>query len=445
MGVVYAARQPGLERIVALKMILASELATDEEVRRFYDEARMAARLRHPSIVAIHDVGEHQGQHYFTMDFIEGRNLHEVVRSQRIDARQAARWVADVARAIDYLHANGIVHRDLKPSNILIGPDGQPLLTDFGLAKWLAGDEHQTRTGAVVGTPNYMSPEQASGNAAALDGRSDLFSLGAILYELLTGRAPFATSNPIDTLLQVMEKDAPDPSQIERSVPHELSSICLRCLEKKPADRYPSGAALAEDIDRYLRGEPLDIAPTSPVRHVQRWVRRQPALAFRLAGLAVVTAINLAAFATLGPADDAALRWIVMGVFGAWALTSCLLQRLVLIRPLDCWAPYVWIGSDAAFLLILLTLSEPPIGGRLIALPLLVVIAGLFFRVRAVVFATGTCVALYLLVLVQRPEEAGLFYHPALVIAMILIIAGVVGYQVHRIRVLGRYFDLYRR
>ena len=444
MGVVYLARQVDLGRTVALKMILASELASAEDVRRFYEEARTAARLRHPSIVAIHEVGQIEGQHYFTMEHIEGCSLLKVLRDKPIEPTAAAHLLISIARAVDYLHAHGIVHRDLKPSNILIGPQGEPYLTDFGLAKWTTTRQHLTRTGVVVGTPNYMSPEQASAGAEALSGRSDIFSLGAILYEMLTDRPPFAASNPVDTLLQVMEKDPLDPSQLRPNVPRELARICLRCLEKKPADRYPTAAALAEDLHRYLGGQPIEAGGISTARELGRWARRQPALASRLAGLAVASVITAGAFLWLG-AGDPALRGAILGLFAAWAVASSLFQWLVSLGPVARYAPYVWITSDGVLLAVLLSLAQPPIGSLLVGFPVLVVVAGLFFRVRAVWFAALVCVVAYLALLQMRSEPVGLAYHPILVIAMILVTAGVVAYQVYRIRVLGRYFDLYRR
>ena len=281
MGVVYKARQTDLDRIVALKMILSSQFASEEEVRRFYAEARAAGSLQHPNIIAIHEVGEIHGQHYFAMDYVAGRNLAEILRDGPIDVDRAAEFMQTVARAVDFLHEHKIVHRDLKPANILVDESGIPHLTDFGLAKLFDSDSHQTRSGTIIGTPSYMSPEQASGRISEISPRSDVYSLGTILYELLTGRPPFREDNPLDTLVQVLEGEATLPARINRRVPRELELICMRCLEKEPNDRYQTAADLADDLDRFLKREPVAARPSGWIHKLRRWTRREPALVSR--------------------------------------------------------------------------------------------------------------------------------------------------------------------
>ena len=210
MGVVFKARQKGLDRIVAIKMILGSHLANEDQVARFYAEAHAAARLQDPRIVAIHDVGEIGGQHYFAMEYIAGPSLAALLTAGPIDPERAAHLLIEVSRAMGRLHALGIVHRDLKPSNILLDEAGRPSISDFGLAKMLSADGPSTRTGAIIGTPSYMAPEQAAGRGEAVGPLSDVYSLGAILYELLSGRPPFDEPSPLDTLVQVLERE-PDP------------------------------------------------------------------------------------------------------------------------------------------------------------------------------------------------------------------------------------------
>ncbi|HTU27647.1 MAG TPA: serine/threonine-protein kinase, partial [Pirellulales bacterium] len=291
MGVVYKARQADLGRSVALKMILASRLASLADVRRFQREARAAGSLRHSHIVGIHEVGECHGQHYFTMDFIAGEDLARRLARGPLGAETAAALLLDVARAVDYLHAAGLVHRDLKPSNILIDERGEALVTDFGLAKFFQSEEERTETGMILGTPNYMSPEQAAGRTAEIGPPSDVYSLGAILYEMLTGRPPFSAADPFNVRLQVLEQEPPAPRSLNPRVPPELERICLGCLEKDPAARYPSAAALAADLARFLRGEPPEIPTATLVQRVRRWCRRRPALTAHLAGLALVMLI----------------------------------------------------------------------------------------------------------------------------------------------------------
>ncbi|MGE0379058.1 MAG: serine/threonine-protein kinase, partial [Planctomycetaceae bacterium] len=206
MGVVYRARQKALGATVALKLVRWSQFASADEIRRFYAEARAAAGLRHPNIVSVHDVGEYLGQHYLTMDFVESGSLAERLQSGPLEPREAAELLLTIARAVGYLHQHKIVHRDLKPSNILLDEQGAPYVTDFGLAKVFEGDSAETASGTIIGTPSYMAPEQAAGKSAEVSPQSDVYSLGTILYEMLTGRPPFAEDNPLDTLLQVLDR-----------------------------------------------------------------------------------------------------------------------------------------------------------------------------------------------------------------------------------------------
>jgi serine/threonine protein kinase len=258
MGVVYKARQKGLNRLVALKMILAGRLAAADDLQRFHTEATAAARLRHPNIVAVHEVGEVDGQLYFSMQFIEGRTLAERLAEGPVPGRTAAGYLLPLARAVHYAHRQGILHRDLKPSNILLDLDDRPHLTDFGLAKRLgAGDPALTRTGAVVGTPSYMAPEQAAGNVKELGPATDVYGLGAVLYELLTGRPPFRSDTPLDTVLHVLEREPVPPRLLNPKVDPDLETVCLKCLEKDPRRRYASADDLAAELQRYLDGEPI--------------------------------------------------------------------------------------------------------------------------------------------------------------------------------------------
>jgi serine/threonine protein kinase len=258
MGVVYRARQTALDRVVALKMILAGRLANPDDVARFRTEAEAAARLQHDNIVAVYDVGDFAGQHYFTMEYIEGTSLDQRLAQGPLACKTAARYVRILARAVHYAHKNGILHRDLKPSNILIDAEDEPHITDFGLAKRLGGgDSGNTRTGAVLGTPSYMSPEQAQGKTGEIGPASDVYSLGAILYELITGRPPFRAETPLDTVMQVIDHQPVPPSLLNPKIDHDIETICLKCLEKNAELRYASAEELGEDLQRYVDGDSI--------------------------------------------------------------------------------------------------------------------------------------------------------------------------------------------
>jgi len=297
MGVVYKARQKSLGRVVAVKRVLAGASATREDLDRFRAEAQAAASLRHPNIVAIHEVGEHRGQPYYSMDYVEGQSLAALVRERALPARQAARYVQTIAEAVHYAHTRGVVHRDLKPSNILLDWDDQPRIADFGLAKRLESTADLTVSGQVLGSPNYLSPEQASGHSGRAGPASDIYALGAILYHLITGRPPFQAETLTTLLREVLESEPVGPRRLNGSVPADLETICLKCLEKEPGRRYGTARELGEDLGRFLRGEPIAARPVGWVGKVWRWCGRKPALAGALAACVGILALGVAGIA----------------------------------------------------------------------------------------------------------------------------------------------------
>jgi WD40 repeat protein len=317
MGVIYRARQVSLNREVALKMILAGQFASESDIRRFNLEAEAAANLDHPHIVPLYEIGEHEGQQYFSMKLVTGGSLKDHLPSFTADQQATARLMATIARAVHHAHQRGLLHRDLKPANILIADGGWrmadsqtssesairnpqsaiPMITDFGLAKRMAspgrepGETGLTQTGAIVGTPSYMAPEQAAGRKG-VSTAADVHSLGAILYEMLTGQPPFQAESPMDTLLQVLEHEPQPPRLLDLRIDSDLETICLKCLEKDPAMRYGSAQALAEDLERWLAGEPIEARPAGEAEKLWRWCRRNP----KVAGLTAAVALLLVAF-----------------------------------------------------------------------------------------------------------------------------------------------------
>ncbi len=362
MGVVYKARDLNLNRFVALKMILPGAIPDETDLQRFHTEAAAAACLRHPNIVSVHQVGVEDGRCYYCMDLIEGPSLAKRLAGGPLPGRVAARYLLDVARGIEHAHQHGILHRDLKPANILLDADDQPHVADFGLAKRMTADDSgQTRTGAILGTPSYMAPEQAAG-LKEIGPACDVYGLGALLYETLTGRPPFRAESSLDTLTQVVEQPPAPPRLLNPKVGRDLETICLKCLQKEPAHRYPSAAALADDLQRYLEGESIHarsfnvldrIART--LEHSQYDVQFGPygAMLYWFAFIVMATCIAKHLQMSLGQpvaavAGCQALQFVLLGVVFWRYRGKSFASPTTAERQL--WS--VWVGYIAATVLI---------------------------------------------------------------------------------------------
>lgn len=440
MGVVYEARQTALDRIVALKMILGSHLATREQVERFQIEARAAGRLRHPNVVQVYEAGEVEGQHYFAMQYIAGCGLDRLLAQRSLSPEEAVRVVRDTARAVQYLHEQGLLHRDLKPANILVDSAGHPYLTDFGLARALEGDLHLTQTGAILGTPSYMAPEQAAARKD-IGPRCDVYGLGAILYECLTGRPPFREATPLDTIVQVIEGEPTMPRRVNPAVPVELELICLKCLEKLPERRYATAAELADDLDRYLQGEAVAARPQGLWQRLTRWWRREPALVARLAGLLLFTVVIQLHYVWAGADEDFGLHVEVLAVTGLWMAAAWVCQRLLAVERLARIVRYTWCGVEPFLLTALLALTGNATSPLTVVFAVLVAASGLWFRVGLVNFTTVTAQLAFALLVVLSPPLQRHPHHTLIFLVCLGVLGLVVGHQVQRVRVLSRHYE----
>lgn len=394
MGVVYKARQSSLNRIVAMKMILSGQFAGDGEVQRFYVEAEAAGKIDHSGIVPVYDVGCEQGQHYFSMAFVNGQSLAAKIKEGPLDPRDAANLTRKIAQAIQAAHDQGIVHRDLKPGNVLLDERGEPRVTDFGLAKRVEGDSKLTTTGMVLGTPSYMPPEQASGKN--IDASADIYSLGAILYAMLTGRPPFECESQLETILSVIQDEPVSPRRIDKKIPKDLEVICLKCLEKASGDRYRSATELSADLKRFVSGEPIH-ARNDLKRRFRKWSIREPVLAAHLMATLVLLTILLVNYFiwrenSQGVAHNFRLLKSNIAILLGSALAVFVLQKAQNMLQSKVLIHLAWAAINPICLTIVLCNNDPP-REWLLSVYFLLIVPICFFR-RVELVATTTVVSL---------------------------------------------------
>ena len=433
MGVVYRARHVVLGRVVALKTILSGRFASEAELRRFRKEAEAAAALDHPHIVPILEVGRREGLSYFTMRLIEGGNLAKAIDRYAGNGRAAAGLLMHVARAVHYAHERGIIHRDLKPSNILIDADGLPHVTDFGLAKRVAADTALTSSGAVLGTPGYMAPEQAAG-ATNVTPAADIYGLGAILYHMLTGRPPFEADSLADLMLLVLNAEPEPPRALRAGVSRDLEWICLRCLEKRPEDRYPSAAALADDLARAMNGEPPEARRSGRLRGALRHVRREPELYARVIGLSLVLGLTQVNY-LMNPAPDTRIHVQVSAVNVAWIIAAVVGYGLKGAGMPKARLRALGLTVDTALVTAMLRILRAATSSLTVGFPLLIVASALAGRAALVRFTTGLCVVGYALLAVdasRRGPANDPNHHPNIVLAVLVLLGFLLSHQMRR-------------
>jgi serine/threonine-protein kinase len=436
MGVVYEARQRSLNRTVALKMVLRGELASDADRARFRAEAEAAARLVHPNIVQVYEVGDVAGQPYFAMQFVPGATLAGLLVNGPLPPREAARLVAAVARAVDHAHQNGVLHRDLKPANVLLAGEGTPKITDFGLAKLADAAGSLTQTGAIIGTPSYMAPEQARAERQ-LTPAADVYALGAILYECLTGRPPFQAATALDTLLLVQEQDPVPPRLLNPGAPRDLEIVCLKCLEKSPARRYRSAAALAADLEAFGSGEPIAARPSGLSSYLDRLFQETPHAAVlenwgllwmwhSLVTLLLCTATQVIAWTGHGSHAVYLTLWSV-GLITWGTIFWQLRRRGGPVRFVERQIGHAWaagVAASIAMFVLEVIMHAPPlafspllaVAAAMVFLFQAGVLAGLFYYAALAMFVTAVLMAVFpqVGVLLFGIVTAACFFFPGL-------------------------------
>ena len=409
MGIVYRARHKELNRIVALKIIRSGEFANEIERARFRREAQIAAQLVHPGIVPIYEIGERNNLIYYTMAFVEGCPLLELTRSPTLSIAAKVQLVYQLTQALEYAHGQGVAHRDIKPSNILIDQHGSPILIDFGLAKSTHGESDLTQSGAMLGTPSYMAPEQIQYHHDHDLRLSDIYSLGVVFYHLLVGRPPFVGPTSFDIMLQLKDRQPVRPSRLNRQVDRELDTICLRAMEKIPSERYATAAEFGRDLERWIHGSAVSSPTKSTWIRWIRWWKQEPGLVSHAVAISVVILVVLLSH-LLG--YSLAHLPTQLAVLLTWLLLCFPLQRWIL-QSKDTIVPAIlWGLIDLACVSWLIATAGPPRSLLLVAYPLMITASALFYRTRFVILMTTACILAFLVMtgLIEDPSfERGSF------------------------------------
>ena len=393
MGVVYRARDRQLDRIVALKIIRSGELADEIEVARFRREAQVAANLLHPNIIPIYEVGQEKQLVYFTMAFVDGIPLSRI-GSSNLSSTAKVKLVYELAQALQYAHERGVSHRDIKPSNILIDVHGKPVLIDFGLAKSTHAPSDLTVSGMVIGTPAYMAPEQLHTHRSVDFRLSDIYSLGAVLYFLLTGRSPFIGENSFDIMIQLKDREPVRPSRINKHIDRELDAICMRALAKKPEQRYSSASEFAEDLNRWMEGSAITTPTTSLWDKTIRWWREEPGLFSHVTAILTVTLIVILSH-LLGYSHSNLIQQI--SLLMTWLILCVPLQQAVFRVKRPSTPAVLWGLVDVSFVSVLIANAQAPRSLLLIAYPVMITVSALFYRTRFVLLMTIACIGAFVI------------------------------------------------
>ncbi|MCA9163241.1 MAG: serine/threonine protein kinase [Planctomycetales bacterium] len=410
MGVVYKAVDERLHRTVAIKMILGGQFASPEAVRRFQLEARAAAALDHSGSVPIHEVNAHENAYYYVMSYVDGMSLADRLKAGPLPPLEAAELILTVAEAVGCAHQHQIVHRDLKPGNILIDSEGNPRVTDFGLAKRCDDLDQLTMDGQVLGTPGYMAPEQAAGKSSDCTPATDVYALGAVLYESLCGRPPFDAVSYAEAIELVQEEPAPPPRQHRPEIPRDLETICLKCLNKSPYQRYPNASELADDLRRFLHGERILARPLALWDRVGQWARQRPALATTWVAMSCfylyhLMRLYLTREVAAGSGESMTVTTTVLG----WSLAAWGYQRLLGVNRWNRQVLYAWAATDVLILTLFLLRFDGPSSSYVMGYFVLTAGAALRFRVRLVWLVTGLSVVGYFVLLfdalLRRPDK----------------------------------------